>query len=398
MPLDPTPLPVYLYVIPALVSGGAELQTINHVNYLHQEGLATVHLLVLHDDTPLLDRVKLPGDRVYRLLLPPMKFNHYYVTAPRHWAAVRGINDIIRKQGIQVVIAVLNSSHFMARLALLTDRGIRRSVQLVTYYRNVYFQMAPLDSLPKRLFNGLMSRMARVDDGTIFISQAVKADITSNRYVSNRQTVIFNSLPESTPDPALARPLLDRLAPPECFTLVFPGRLHLQKGHFFFLGVFARLIDDLELKAGYIKLFIAGEGPLGPEIAASVVDRGLEPYVEHLGRVDNPMMLSLMSQVNLVVVPSIYEGFGNVAIEALMCGATLLCSDTGGLDEIVEDGVNGYKFKAEDTESCYAKLSTLYRDYNTLKISATAATEDYRQRFTLSRQMERIQHFVTSLN
>jgi len=63
-----------------------------------------------------------------------------------------------------------------------------------------------------------------------------------------------------------------------------------------------------------------------------------------------------------VVVPSIYEPFGMVALEAAATGAPLAVAATGGLAEIVEPGVNGVTFPANDPEALAASVGTLLAD------------------------------------
>jgi len=68
------------------------------------------------------------------------------------------------------------------------------------------------------------------------------------------------------------------------------------------------------------------------------------------GRADRNEMKSLMKGCDLFVIPSRQEPFGIVALEAFAAGKKIVASKTGGLAEIVQDGINGYFVEAEDTE------------------------------------------------
>ena len=385
----------YLYIIPSLTPGGAEYQTVNHINYIYSNVTEHIYLVVIHKDVDLLPLVKIPSDNVYLLQTKTIKFNHKYIVHQEMMRAAVSLRKIVRYTDTDVMIAVLNSAHYIARLALLANLG-RSNVKLITYYRNVYFQLSPLSSLPRKMFNWAMSLMARVDDGTIFISEAVKKDITTHRYVAPKHTVIYNSLPERSVDQIPASSILSEV-PKDCFTILFPGRLHMQKGHMAFLEVFRRLIDNCQSRALNIQLLIAGDGPLGSEIAAFIQKFHLEDFVHLLGTVENDYLQALMSEVDLVVVPSTFEGFGNVAIEALRAGATLLTSTSGGLDEIISDGYNGYKFQTGDMEACFDKLSSIVQDYSSMKINPEVARSDFQARFTLKSQIQQILEFTESL-
>lgn len=89
------------------------------------------------------------------------------------------------------------------------------------------------------------------------------------------------------------------------------------------------------------KLIIAGSGPMEHELrtlAAHLGDR-----VSFTGFVDDNYRVQLYQSANVCVIPSLYEPFGIVALEAMASRRPLVLSDTGGLAEIIRHGVDGYK-------------------------------------------------------
>jgi glycosyltransferase involved in cell wall biosynthesis len=70
--------------------------------------------------------------------------------------------------------------------------------------------------------------------------------------------------------------------------------------------------------------------------------------VVFLGRINNADLCAVMHRHDLVVVPSIYENFGNVSIEAQAAGLPVLVSRTGGLKDTIIEGETGFSFIAGD--------------------------------------------------
>lgn len=67
-----------------------------------------------------------------------------------------------------------------------------------------------------------------------------------------------------------------------------------------------------------------------------------------LGRSDTPRVAEIMRKADILVVPSRYENFGNVALEGMASGCMVIASRTGGLPDLVENGVTGWLTKPGD--------------------------------------------------
>jgi len=118
------------------------------------------------------------------------------------------------------------------------------------------------------------------------------------------------------------------------FIVGFIGRLDTPKGAHV-------LIDAMHyLESESFKLVIAGNGPLENELMKKA--DGLM-NIEFIGRIDNPY--SFLDSIDLLVVPSIREPFGNVCIEAGLCKTPVLASYIDGIPEIVKDNFSGSLIK-----------------------------------------------------
>ncbi len=123
--------------------------------------------------------------------------------------------------------------------------------------------------------------------------------------------------------------------PPSEPRLVVVGRLIPIKGHAVLLEAFARARE----KVPGLSLSVAGDGPLDQELRATARRLELADAVSFLGRVSP--VAPAFEEAAIVVVPSLGEGFGMVALEAMERGRAVIASDVGGLPEIVEDGTTG---------------------------------------------------------
>jgi starch synthase len=121
---------------------------------------------------------------------------------------------------------------------------------------------------------------------------------------------------------------------------VFVGRITRQKG----LG---HLLDAAELIDPSAQLVLAAGSPDTPEIAAETAAQ-----IERLGRtrdgvtwlpdrLSRPELIQILSHASVFVCPSVYEPLGIVNLEAMACEAAVVATDTGGIPEVVEDGVTG---------------------------------------------------------
>jgi N-acetyl-alpha-D-glucosaminyl L-malate synthase BshA len=99
--------------------------------------------------------------------------------------------------------------------------------------------------------------------------------------------------------------------------------------------VFARVAAALPAR-----LLLIGDGPEMPLVRDDVAARGLQDRVAFLGAVTG--LEDLLPVCDLLLLPSLHESFGLVALEAMACGVVALATDRGGAGEFIHDGVNGF--------------------------------------------------------
>ena len=126
--------------------------------------------------------------------------------------------------------------------------------------------------------------------------------------------------------------------------LLCVGRLIPIKGHIVLLRAFAEARRELP----QLQLDVAGRGPLEPALRAVAKELGVLGAVRFLGHV-SPIQEAI-EDAAVVVVPSMGEGFGMVALEAMERARPVIAAEIGGLGELVEDGVTGMLVPAGEPE------------------------------------------------
>jgi glycogen(starch) synthase len=110
------------------------------------------------------------------------------------------------------------------------------------------------------------------------------------------------------------------------------GRVQYEKG----FQVLAQAIGRLRGRVPGIRCIIAGRGPYLPELQSQVDIEGVSDLVQLAGYVADDELRTLLHQAGCVVIPSLYEPFGIVALESLAANAPTIVARTGGLAEIME--------------------------------------------------------------
>jgi D-inositol-3-phosphate glycosyltransferase len=154
---------------------------------------------------------------------------------------------------------------------------------------------------------------------------------------------------------------------PDDVVLLYVGRIEPVKG-------LARVIEALKLIKEkkhplfeLIKLFVVGGGEKAEMVKNSEVSHlntqieltGLADKVQFLGSIDHSHLRKYYSISDALVVPSLYESFGLVTVEALACGTPIIVSQIGEMRSIVLEGKNGFSFHPDDPESLLKALEKL---------------------------------------
>jgi glycogen(starch) synthase len=155
----------------------------------------------------------------------------------------------------------------------------------------------------------------------------------------------------------LERLRLQFAAPGEKLVLLL-GRLVYEKGFQLALEAMPSLIDRLPST----RFLVAGSGTHERELRRQAAELGLMEHGTFLGWIGDDVLHSLYRIADVCVVPSIYEPFGLVALEAMASGCPCIVADTGGLREVVPHEEAGLRFRARDPVALGEMVERLLTD------------------------------------
>jgi glycogen(starch) synthase len=207
-----------------------------------------------------------------------------------------------------------------------------------------------VDKHPQSHIHGVEKWMANRAERVVTCSAYMREHV-SDIYGLDEQrvTVIPNGI-----DPSDLVPVDDldalrlRFAQPGERLVLLVGRLVYEKGFQIALEALPGLIERL----GDVRFIVAGSGTAEQELREQARELGLDAHGTFLGWIGDDVLHSLYRIADLTVVPSIYEPFGLVALEAMASGCPCLVADTGGLREVVpSDETVGLRFRSRDPGS-----------------------------------------------
>lgn len=172
--------------------------------------------------------------------------------------------------------------------------------------------------------------------------------------------------------------------------ILFVGRIQPLKGIDTLIRALAIIKQKEPTLAKDLCVSIIGGGPTpDAEIEQREFDRlntlqaelGIDDLVTFLGAKDQDTLVYYYSAAEMVVMPSHYESFGMVAIEAMACGTPVIASDVGGLSFSIEDGFNGYLVPGRDPQALADKILLLLK-YTALHNQLSEQAQGWAKRYS----------------
>jgi glycogen(starch) synthase len=233
-----------------------------------------------------------------------------------------------------------------------------------------------VDKHPQSYIHGIERWMAGRADRLITCSDYMRGHVADVYDLAERRvTVIPNGI-----DPTDLRPVDDlaqlraRFAAPHERLVLLVGRLVYEKGFQLALDALPRVI----MRAGAVRFLVAGAGTHEAELKAQARRLGLLRHGTFMGWIGDDVLHSLYRIADLCVVPSIYEPFGLVALEAMASGCPCIVADTGGLREVVPNDDVGLRFRSRDPRALGAMMERVLTDEALRDRLVAEATEHVR--------------------
>ena len=217
-----------------------------------------------------------------------------------------------------------------------------------------------VDKHPQSHIHGVEAWMANNADAVITCSHYMR-DHVSDIYGldDQRVAVIPNGI-----DPLDLQPVEDldalraRFAQPDERLVLLVGRLVYEKGFQIALEALPGVIERL----GDVRFLVAGSGTAETELREQAATLGLLDHGTFLGWIGDDVLHLLYRIADVCVVPSIYEPFGLVALEAMASGCPTIVADTGGLREVVPNEHVGLRFRSRDPGSLASMIERVLSD------------------------------------
>jgi len=208
-----------------------------------------------------------------------------------------------------------------------------------------------VDKHPQSYIHAAETWMAQRADHVITCSHYMRGHVADVYDLDeDRISVIPNGIDPEDLQPHAPQDLLAlraQFAAPEDKLVLLVGRLVYEKGFQLALDALPGLIRRL----GNVRYLVAGSGTHEAELKRQAQRLGIAEHGTFLGWIGDDVLHSLYRIADLTVVPSIYEPFGLVALEAMASGCPCIVADTGGLREVVPNRDVGLRFKTQSARS-----------------------------------------------
>ena len=261
------------------------------------------------------------------------------------------IRQIIKKNEITIV----HTHHRMAAFYIRLLKLVHPKLIHVYTAHNVFKDKLPL------------YRFALKNAKSVAVGEAVNKNLKEDVVITDSRVIYNGVVLKETDDQ------VDEIISYGGIKLGCIARLSEQKGLTYLLDAMSLLtVKD-------IRLFIVGDGELRNELENKVKELDLQDSVTFLGyRKD---IVECINSFDFCVLPSVFEGFGLVAIEAFMNSKTLVATDIPGLNEVVTNK-NGILVPAKDPAALASAIDKLAMDETLRQELASQAKKDYENKFS----------------
>jgi glycosyltransferase involved in cell wall biosynthesis len=206
------------------------------------------------------------------------------------------------------------------------------------------------------LMRQIIKRLRRVDR-IVCVSEATRRDLIEVAQVERARIVV---IPNAIFQPMSPAPVEACLSLRDEFGIPLTAPLLLHVGERFYKNHAGVIEVFTKLRHIVPKTHLVLLTPCAPELAAAVAAGGLGEWVRFIPFLPASKMVALYSTSDLLIFPSLYEGFGYPVLEAQLCGTPVICANTGALPEVAGGGA--YIFPPDDVEGMVAAAVEILTD------------------------------------
>lgn len=339
--------------------GGTELSSLRICNMLKNRGDDVVYIA--------------PGNAL-KDEMRDIPFIQYSVSRRNPFSlvlAVKKLDTIFKKEQIDVVHCQDAAS---CVLCCYTRKYLKSSVRIIWHERGIHYKS----------YTTMSTKYSSYIDKIICNSYFERSLLTINHCPLEKMVVIYNCIEQQKPSKEKEQIRSEIGIKNTDFVLGGLGRVAWDKGFSNLIEAAAECKKDIP----NLKVLIVGDGAEMDNCKRTAEKVGMADRVVFTGmRRDIADMLSAM---DVFAIPSLWEAFGNTTVEAMLAKRPVLASRVGGIQEVVQDGINGFLLPAGEKKPWAEKIKYVHDHYGDLEPMVEQAYQDACERYNFDVYYEKI--------
>lgn len=316
-----------IYIIDTLTVGGAQRFLINMIKGLDREQFE-----------PKVVTIMIKGELAKEILDLGVEVIHLQKKGKIGWSLIWQLKDFFKKEQPEIVHTNLFGSDTIGRIAAI----LARVPVIVSTEHNTNFDQGFIKCLVKKIISLFTAKI-------IAASEAIRDFSVKNDGINLKKFIVINYGIDLNEYPFRG----SRIINGNKIIAGVAARLEEQKGHIYLIKALPQIVREYP---GF-KLQLIGGGSLLESLKKEVAALGLNGTVEFLG--DRQDVPELFQNLDIFILPSVWEGLGIAILEAQAIGVPVLASNVGGIKEIVKDGETGLLFEPKDSEAIFKSIERL---------------------------------------
>ena len=362
-----------VFVIGNFSIGGAERLVIDQINGI-DKGIFEPFLVTL---------LPKPANMIGGLInLSENKIARFEFRSFYDWRSWLKLIKFMRRQRFDIVYTHL----FFANLVARTVAIVSRISIIISVEHNIYENK-------KRWYILVDKILAKFTDKIIAVSESVKEfTIRQENIKPEKFEVIYNGIDISPLKIDRAIKLKELNLPSDSLVVTAVGRIAEQKGFIFLIKAAKRIISQFP-QARFLIIGPVEERSTFQKLKDEISDKFQGDIILTGPRQDIKEILSVS---DIFVMPSLWEGFGISALEAMAAGLPIIASNIDGLKEFIKNNENGILVAKGDTEALIKAISRLAADSD-LRIRLASSARQTAQQFSIDKNIRRLEALFISL-
>lgn len=262
---------------------------------------------------------------------------------PYAFALANKIAELVNYEGLDVIHSHYAMPHALCAM-IARDIAKKRDLKLVTTLHGTDITLVGSDPS----FRELTKHSIEGNDGITAVSSDLKRETLETFDIKNNVEVIYNFVDVEEYKRQLVPELGLCCGAERVKNIIHISNFRQVKNIPNVIKIFYLISQEINAR-----LLLVGGGPEECVAKQMIHDLGIEDKVLFLGKHEN--VVPLLSISDLLLLPSVKESFGLVCIEAMACKVPVIASNTGGLPEVVDDGLTGYLADPHDYETMAEK-------------------------------------------